>query len=179
MTTLTPNYSLTTYAATGGDEATTFLDYRTAITGTSNSNMTKIDTALKTVSDEADKSLIVLKVLSFDEDLEVGNGAFYFPISEELNGKEITNVSAFCYTASSSGTPTIQIARGRRASSTSAATWVDTLSTRITLTAGQYYSSNGVINSTNKGVQTMDLLRIDIDVTGTGTKGLDITILLE
>jgi len=46
MTTLTPNYSLTTYAATGGDEASTFLNFRTALAGTSNSNMTKIDTAL-------------------------------------------------------------------------------------------------------------------------------------
>lgn len=46
MTTLTPNYSLTTYAATGGDETSTFLNFRTALAGITDSNMTKIDTAL-------------------------------------------------------------------------------------------------------------------------------------
>jgi len=49
MTTLTPNFSLVTYAATGGDENSTFLDFRTNLAGVSNSNMTKIDTALATI----------------------------------------------------------------------------------------------------------------------------------
>lgn len=174
MTTLTPKYNLVTYAQSGGDETSTFLNFRTDIAGVSNSNMTKIDTALA-------ETLVVLKVFDFDETWILGDGAFYFPIPLELNEREIISVSAFCYTASSSSTPTVQIWRGRRATpTTNPPTWSQVLSTAITIDVNEYSSSTAsvqpVVDSGNADLLTGDILKIDIDGIGTGTKGLDVSI---
>jgi len=106
--------------------------------------------------------------------LSVGDGKAYFRISELLSGMKLIRVGAAVVTASSSGTPTIQIARIRGGSAT------DMLLTKITLDANEVDSStaaiSAVIDSANNELKTADQIRIDIDVAGTGTKGLMITL---
>jgi hypothetical protein len=84
----------------------------------------------------------------------------------------LVDADAAVYTVSSSGTPTIQI---HNLTDTS-----DMLSTRITIDANEYTSYDAatppVINASEDDVVTKDILRIDVDVAGTGTKGLDVIL---
>jgi hypothetical protein len=54
------------------------------------------------------------------------------------------------------------------------------LSTRITIDASEWDSKDAataaVINTSNDDVSEGDLIRIDIDVTGTGSQGLFVTL---
>jgi hypothetical protein len=54
------------------------------------------------------------------------------------------------------------------------------LSTRITIDANEYDSKDAttaaVIDTSNDDVATGDVIRIDVDVAGTGTKGLNVTL---
>lgn len=148
-------------------------------------NLNKIEQAIYDlfVAIEApvtDDTLIYLKILSDTEVWAVGNGRIYFPVPPELNGAVLVNAQAYCMTPSTSGTPTVQLARGRRGTPTSAPTWVDMLSTAITIDVGEYSSTDDatqrVINTANDDVATRDVIRIDIDGAGTGTKGLDVSM---
>lgn len=101
-------------------------------------------------------------------------------VGPKLAGHNIVSVAAAVLTASSSGTPTIQIARGRQSAPGSAHTWVDVLSTRITIDQGEYDSKDAttaaVIDTANDDLALGDLLRIDVDVAGTGAQDLIISI---
>lgn len=112
-----------------------------------------------------------------------GDGKAYSRIPSEYNGMNIVGVSCGVHTTSSSGTPTIQLARGRQSSATSAHTYVDVLSTRVTIDASEYDSKDAttaaVINTANDDMATGDMLRWDVDVTGTGTKGLNCNVGLQ
>lgn len=109
-----------------------------------------------------------------------GDGKQYFRIPPELNGMNLVGCGASVLVTSSSGTPTIQIARGRQANATSAHSFVDMLSTRITIDVSEYDSKDAttqpVIDGANDDVLTGDLIRIDVDVAGTGTTGLFVTL---
>ena len=111
------------------------------------------------------------------ETLVVADGVAYMRVPSEWNGLNITAVAATLITAaSSSGTPTVQIARGRQANPTSAHTWADVLSTKITIDANEWDSKDAtaaaVIDTSKDDLATGDLLRVDVDVSGTGAKGL-------
>lgn len=116
----------------------------------------------------------------FDSTVSTGDGKAYFRIPTSLNGMDLVSVGAAVITTSSSGNPTIQIARGRQSSPTSAHSYVDMLSTPITINATEYDSKDAtaaaVINTSNDDVLTGDLIRIDVDVAGTGTQGLNLTL---
>lgn len=100
--------------------------------------------------------------------LATGDGQAYFRVPSLLNGAVLTGVAAHVTTVSSSGTPTIQIHNVTDAA--------DILSTRITIDASEKDSSTAaaaaVINASNDDMATADELRVDVDVAGTGTKGL-------
>lgn len=100
--------------------------------------------------------------------ITTGDGKAYFRVPSILNGLNLTSVAAAVSTVSSSGAPTIQIHNVTQA--------VDMLTTRITIDASETDSSTAatpaVIDTGNDDVATGDLLRIDIDVAGTGAKGL-------
>lgn len=100
--------------------------------------------------------------------ISTGDGKAYWRVPSTLNGLNLTAVAAHVTTVSSSGTPTIQIHNVTDAQ--------DMLSTRITIDANEKDSSTAaaaaVINTSFDDVATGDELRIDIDVAGTGTKGL-------
>lgn len=112
--------------------------------------------------------------------ITTGDGKAYFRIPTALNGMNLVMVGAAVVTTSSSGNPTVQIARGRQANATSAHTFADMLSTRITIDATEYDSKDAttapIIDTANDDVLTGDLIRVDVDVAGTGTKGLIVTM---
>jgi hypothetical protein len=99
-----------------------------------------------------------------------GDGVAYIPIPAALDGYDVTAVTAMVETASTSGTPTVQLARDRGGAVN------DMLSTRITLDANERSSDTAatapVINTSYDDLDTGDRIRVDIDGTGTGTKGL-------
>ena len=101
-----------------------------------------------------------------------GDGKAYFTIPVELNGYNLVDADASVTTVSSSGTPTIQINNVTQAA--------DMLTTRITIDASESTSYTAaaapVIDTGNDDVATGDILRIDIDVAGTGTKGLTVML---
>lgn len=100
--------------------------------------------------------------------IAVGDGKAYYRVPSALNGMNLVAVAAALTTASTSGIPTIQIANVTDA--------VDMLSTKLTIDANETDSSTAataaVIDGAHDDVATADMLRIDIDVSGTGAKGL-------
>lgn len=106
--------------------------------------------------------------------ITTGDGKAYVTVPAVWNGKTITSIHAGLTTASSSGTPTVQLARIR------SGTPVDVLSTKVTIDANELTSYTAttppVVDTANDDLSTGDLLRIDVDVAGTGAKGLMVLI---
>jgi hypothetical protein len=100
--------------------------------------------------------------------ITTGDGKVYWRVPSTLNGMNLVGVAAALTTVSSSGIPTVQIANVTDS--------VDMLSTKLTIDANETDSSTAataaVIDTTKDDVATGDMLRIDIDVAGTGAKGL-------
>lgn len=100
--------------------------------------------------------------------ITTGDGKAYFRVPSTFNGMNLVAVAAALTTASSSGLPTVQIANVTDA--------VDMLSTKLTIDATELDSKDAttaaVIDASHDDVATGDMLRIDIDVSGTGAKGL-------
>ncbi len=117
--------------------------------------------------------LIYLKVFWHDEAVQTGNGKLYFTVPAYLNGGVISDFDIAVIGASSSGLVTVQMAN---CGANPAAAGTDILSTRATIDVGEFNSMNAatqpVISSPN--LATGDVLRIDVDVAGTGTLGLDV-----
>jgi hypothetical protein len=108
--------------------------------------------------------------------ISTGDGKAFTRIPATLSGTDLVNVAAALGTASSSGLPTIQLRRKR------AGVDVDMLSTKITIdvneTDGGTTTASGAsatpasINTSNDDLQTGDQIYVDVDVAGTGAKGL-------
>lgn len=115
---------------------------------------------------------VTVKCISEGTSLSTGDGLAYFTVPLSLNGYNLTNVAAHVYTASSSGTPTIQIRNVTQGA--------DMLSTRITIDVNEKDSSSAaaaaVIDTSNDDVATADEIAIDVDTAGTSTAGLDIRL---
>lgn len=115
---------------------------------------------------------VYIKVLVNDTALATGDGKAYITIPSALNGMNLVDADAAIYTVSTSGTPTIQIHNLTKA--------VDMLSTLITLDENEYSSYTAatppVIDGDHDDVATGDRIRVDVDVAGTGTKGLDVIL---
>lgn len=107
--------------------------------------------------------------------ITTGDGKAYFRCPAEISGYNLTRVAAHVTTVSTSGTPTIQIHNVTQAA--------DMLSTRITIDANEKDSKDAttpaVIDTSNDDVATGDELRFDVDVAGTGTKGLIVEMKFE
>jgi len=120
------------------------------------------------------KRVITVMLLDNATALAVKDGvaSIYIPIPSELNGMNLVDADAAVGVVSSSDTPTIQIHN--------VTDNVDMLSTRITIDENEYTSytaaTAAVIDTTKDDVATGDLLRIDCDVAGTGTKGLTVIL---
>lgn len=116
--------------------------------------------------------IIECKVIADNATLATGDGQIIVMIPSELNGYNLTAVAAFVTTVSSSGTPTIQLRNVTDA--------VDMLSTRITIDANENTSYTAatppVIDGAHDDVATGDLIAVDVDVAGTGAKGLGVSM---
>lgn len=122
----------------------------------------------------APKDIQILVTDPHGDSLAVGDGQAYFTIPASLNGYNITSIHAALTTVSTSGNPTIQVARIRSGVS------VDVLSTKVTIDANTNNSyiatTPPVINTSNDDVQTGDIIRVDVDVAGSGARGLMVLI---
>ena len=100
--------------------------------------------------------------------LTTGDGKAYWRVPSVCNGMNLVAVAGHATTASSSGLPTVQIANVTDS--------VDMLTTKLTIDANEKDSSTAataaVIDTAHDDVATGDELRVDVDVAGTGTKGL-------
>jgi len=136
------------------------------------SNLVKValNTLQSTIENQIKDTVIYLKVVPENTLLTVLDGVFYWTVPSQFNDLQIVDVAAAVYTPSSSGNPTFQINKAG----------VDILSTRITIDATESTSYTAatppVINSDHKTLTTGQIIRIDVDITGTGTRGLDIII---
>lgn len=107
--------------------------------------------------------------------LTTGDGKAYFTVPTLLNGHNLVAAHAALTTVSSSGLPTVQIANVTDS--------VDMLSTKISVDASELTSYTAatppVIDTAHDDVATGDLLRVDVDVAGTGAKGLMVILTFE
>ena len=113
-----------------------------------------------------------LKIIDDVTVLTTGDGKLHLFIPSRLDGWVLVDADACVSTVSSSGTPTIQIYNVSQT--------VDMLSTRITIDANEKKSWTAatppVIDGANNLVYTGEELRIDVDVAGTGAKGLTVIL---
>tara|TARA_Y100000593_G_scaffold25220_1_gene50390 strand:- start:595 stop:1932 length:1338 start_codon:yes stop_codon:yes gene_type:complete len=124
---------------------------------------------------------ITLYVVDFDTALTTGDGKAYLRIPTDLNGMDLVQVGAQVgSTQASYGTPTVQLTRLRAATAGGARSAADMLSTEITIDANEWdsidASTSAVIDTSNDDVETGDLIRVDVDSAGTGTKGLFVSL---
>lgn len=111
--------------------------------------------------------------------ITTGDGKAVVAIDTTINGMNLVAVKSYVTTVSSSGNPTVQLRRSRRASDTTR-TDADMLSTPVSISASEFASADAstapVINTSNDDVQTGDMIFVDIDTAGTGTKGLNLLL---
>lgn len=105
--------------------------------------------------------------------ITTGDGKAGFMVPASMNGMNLIRAHAALLAAqSTSGTPTIQIRNATQAA--------DMLSTRITIDINESTSHTAatapVVDTTNDDVATGDLIYVDVDVAGTGAKGLLVTL---
>lgn len=116
--------------------------------------------------------VLQLKVFSDTQTVSTGDGKLIIVASTDMDGLSLIDAQAYVTTVSSSGAPTVQI---RNVTDT-----VDMLSTRITIDANEFTSytavTHRVINTANDQVSVGDRLAVDVDVAGTGAKGLGVVL---
>jgi hypothetical protein len=132
---------------------------------------------------------VEVQMVAFDFTTAVatGDGKFYFHIAtgSKLIGMNLIDAIAAVITVSSSGLPTVDIARcapvatGNPCSGTVA----DVLSTNLTIDANEDSSDTAttaaVIAGASDDVIVDQTWRIDVDVAGTGTQGLIVTLIFQ
>lgn len=107
--------------------------------------------------------------------ITTGDGKACFRVPSVMNGWNLVGVSGSLSTVSSSGLPTFQVRRSRRSNATTRSD-ADMLSTKLSIDASEFDSVDATtaaaIDTSNDDVNTGDMIYIDIDVAGTGAKGL-------
>jgi hypothetical protein len=130
--------------------------------------------ALETSFNDLLTRVVIIKVVRDNEAVAVGDNKTKVTIPALIDGMNLIAAEAHVYTASTAGTPTIQIARDRGGAV------VDMLSTPITIDENEEDSTTAtvpmVVNGANDDVLEGDEIRIDVDVAGTGTAGLEIRL---
>jgi hypothetical protein len=156
--------------ATGTNTLADGYSVQAAVRGTAASTDTDVVTE-QAVREELDKYVSFL-VFEFATAVATGDGKYYWVVPANLAGYDLIDADAHVYTASSDGTPTVQI---HNLTDTA-----DMLSTLITVDATEYDSLTAaappVVDGGHDDVANGDVLRIDVDVAGTGTKGLEIRL---
>ena len=141
---------------------------------------TDVQAAIAEVASEAGGGGITahifrIKVYDDETTIQTGDGQFIIMVDDDLDGMNLTAAHAYVTTVSSSGTPTVQV---RNVTQTA-----DMLSTRITIDVSEFTSYTAaaapVIDTGNDDVATGDRIAIDVDVAGTGAKGLGVVLKFE
>lgn len=122
------------------------------------------------------KRIVSIKVTEDGGDaLTTGDGKFHFFCPTELVGMNLVDCSAGVSTVSSSGIPTFQLHNLTQTA--------DILSTKLTIDASEKHSKDAttavVIDGAQDDIQEGDEIRIDCDVAGTGTKGVQIDMVFQ
>jgi len=130
-----------------------------------------------------DKRVAILESLSLGAHYEIkvvsdlivvktGDSQFVFAIPSDADFFDLVDAQAFVSTVSSSGKPTVQIRNITQA--------VDMLTTKITIDVSEFTSYSAavpsVVDAANSDVATGDLIAVDVDVAGTGAKGLGVIL---
>jgi len=102
----------------------------------------------------------------------VGDGLFILEISDDMDLMTLRSAKLFCTTVSTSGIVTVQLRN--------ITTGFDMLSTKLTIDANEKSSITAanpyVLNLEYVQVHDGDQIAVDVDVAGTGTKGLGIVL---
>jgi len=113
-----------------------------------------------------------IKVVSDSVLVVVGDGKFIFAIPADLDETNLLSAQAYVTTVSNSGLPTVQIRNVTRS--------VDMLSTKVSIDESGYTSymaaTPSVVDATKDDVGTGDRIAVDVDVAGTGAKGLGVIL---
>lgn len=113
-----------------------------------------------------------IKVVSDFHTVVTGNGKFIFEIPKDLDGAQLIYIESYVTTVSSSGKPTIQIRNVMTAN--------DLLSTKCEIEVNEKNSKDAVtqpvINTGTNAVAWGDHLAVDVDIAGTGAKGLGVIL---
>lgn len=116
---------------------------------------------------KSDRRVIHMRVIPHQVAVTVGNNKETFHVPAALNGMNLVDFDVGVDTPSTSGLPTFQLYNVTDSQ--------DMLSTRATIDANENNSFTAatppVINTSYDDLATGDILRADIDVAGTGTKG--------
>lgn len=112
------------------------------------------------------------KVFSDAQTVTTGDGKFIHLIPEDTDGMNLAEIESYVTTVSSSGKPTVQIRNVTQAA--------DMLTTKCEIDASEKNSKDAatqpVIDTANDDVVWGDHLAIDVDVAGTGAKGLGVIL---
>lgn len=115
-------------------------------------------------------TFIHVKSVSDTTTMTVGDDKRRWTVIDELDGQFLRSAHITVTTASSSGIVTVQIHNIQDAA--------DLLSTKVTIDANERTSytavTDQVVNTLVNQVAVGDVLRIDVDVAGTGAKGLEV-----
>lgn len=140
--------------------------------GSANNAATAANNAASAVTSAINAQIVEVgfDILDSNTILSTGDGQASFLITSVLNGFSLVGVIARVMTASSSGLPTFQIRKNA----------TDLLSTLLTIDATETTSltatTPAIIIEAQKTVATGDIIYIDCDVAGTGTKGENIIL---
>lgn len=110
-----------------------------------------------------------LKVFADEDNNEVGDGALYWTIPEELDGAKFYKCDIACTTPGTSGQTSIQVNINGS----------DSLSPTPKIDASEYSSYTGTRGLANIYVDTGARVRIDVDSVSTGSKGLEAILVFE
>jgi hypothetical protein len=115
------------------------------------------------------------KIVADDVVMAVADGQLFVACSQDLDQLYLVDCAAWISTPSSSGIVTVQFFNDTQN--------VDMLSTEITIDVGDLHSKDAatpvVINSGNSQVDWGDLIRVDVDVAGTGARGLGVDLFFD
>lgn len=123
-------------------------------------------------TDPVNIAVLFIKVFSDTQTVSTGDGKFIFEISRDMNKLRLVDVESYVTTVSSSGKPTVQLRNVTQA--------VDMLTTKVEIDASEKNSKDAatqrVITAANADVVWGDHIAIDVDVAGTGAKGLGVML---
>jgi hypothetical protein len=129
------------------------------------------------------EEVVEIEVAAPGADVSTGDGKAYFHVPAKLNGANLVAAVAHVYTAGTTNTTIVQVARCAATTSGNicSGTVTDMLSTRLTIDSGENSTASAaaaaVIDTGADDVATHQIIRVDVDqVSTTAPKGLLVTL---